>query len=364
MLSYSYVNGKKLRNGYTTGTCATAAAKAAGEMLLKGSIIEVVEVITSSKVSLKLFVENIHITNDYVSCSIKKDSGDDPDITNGIDIYAKVSLRDDNKINIFGGKGIGRVTKEGLKIAVGQSAINPTPLKMIEEVMKNLGNRGFDVEISSPQGEELAKNTFNPKLGIVGGISILGSSGIVKPMSEEAFKDALAVEMEVLVKTSKKLVMTPGNFGKKYLIDFGIDEKDIFITSNFIGFMIDYALKLGIKEIILAGHIGKLVKVSMGIFHTHSKVADGRLEGLAIAGLLAGEDKKDILKVLESNTTDEALLYLKKKETLKILVEKIKKKCEERSNGQISFEVSIFGFSQGELCSTEKFREKVGGYYE
>ncbi len=364
MSSYSYVNGKKLKNGYTTGACATAAAKSAGIMLKSRKLINSVELITPANIKLKLFIENIEFGSDYVSCSIKKDSGDDPDVTNGIDIFAKVSYRKDNKINIFGGIGIGKVTKKGLKIPVGNWAINPIPLKMIEEAILEVEKRGFDIEIYAPEGVKLAKKTFNPKLGIVGGISILGSTGIIKPMSEEAFKDALAVEMEVLSFKQKKLVMTPGNFGKKSLIDLGINEEDIFVSSNFIGFLIDYALKLGIKEIILAGHIGKLVKVASGIFHTHSKIADARLESLAVAGVIAGEDREDIIKILNSNTTEEALLYLKRKETLKILVEKIKFKCEERAKGRIKFEVSIFGFSQGELESTDSFKEKIGAYYE
>lgn len=363
MIGYSYVNGKKLKNGYTTGSCATAAAKSAALMLKTGELIEWVEIITPSNIKLRLQVENIKLGKNYVICSIKKDSGDDPDITNKIDIFAKVSYRDDKKINIFGGIGIGKITKNGLKIPVGQSAINPTPLKMIKEALLDVDNKGFDVEIFAPEGEYLAKKTFNPKLGIIGGISILGSTGIVKPMSEEAFKESLAIEMEILAKNKKSLFMTPGNFGKKYLMENGVKDSDIFVCSNFIGFMIDYAHKLGIKNIIFAGHIGKLVKVSSGIFHTHSKIADGRFEALASAALLAGENSEDILKILSSNTTDEALQYLKLDKSLEVLIKRIKNRCEERAYNEINFEISIFDFTKGELIKTKGFTKGIEEYY-
>ena len=270
-------DGKRLRLGYTTGSCAAAAAKAAAWMLLFGKRRNSIGITTAKGIPLELDVLDISIGNGEVSCAIRKDSGDDPDVTNETLIYAKVSLTDEAGIIIDGGQGIGRVTKRGLDQPVGNAAINSVPRQMIhegiEEVMRLADYRGgFKVIISCPDGERIAKKTFNPRLGIVGGISILGTTGIVEPMSEKALVDTIHVELNQRRASGfDEVLLTPGNYGSDFIKDgLGIDPERAVQTSNFIGDSIDICGKLGFKRALLVGHIGKLVKIAGGMMNTHS----------------------------------------------------------------------------------------------
>ena len=342
MDEYLYFRGKKLRYGYTTGSSATAATKAALMYLLDDSKHDIPEVTIKlpSGNSLTISVNSLEKKENSVLASVIKDGGDDPDVTHGLEIYSKVSLRNDSKINIFGGIGVGKVTKKGLPIAPGNSAINPVPLKMIRETVEEMLPEGFgaDVEISVPKGEETAKKTLNAKLGIIGGISILGTTGIVKPMSEESWKASLAIELKMALENAGngEAIFLFGNRGKQYLSDnFDDNTSQAIVISNFVGYMFDRACEFEAKKIYFIGELGKFVKVAGGIFHTHSRVSDAKMEILTANALLVGESTENMKKIMASNTTEEATKYIEKTEVYSLLAEKAKQKCEEycRRNG-------------------------------
>ena len=294
MEEYVYIDGKKYRRGYTTGSCAAAASKAATYMLITQKKIESVNIDTPKGIYLTLKPGNIEINKEYAICSIQKDGGDDIDATHTMDIFAKAEMIDrENEgedIYVTGGIGVGTVTKKGLKVEVGKSAINPVPMNMIKtEIRKVLGTdlntyidktKTLKITIYAPQGVEIAKKTFNPRLGIVGGISILGTSGIVEPMSDEGWKKSLSIELEMKrAQGLDKIILVPGNHGEEFIQnELRLDIKYVVRMSNFVGYMLMEAKRMGYKKILLAGHIGKFIKVSAGIFHTHSKVADARNE--------------------------------------------------------------------------------------
>lgn len=355
MERYIVKNGKKMRYGYTTGSCAAGAAKAGVKMLFSKESIENITIDTPKGWELNLKLHDIAIHEDYVSCSIVKDSGDDPDITNNIKIFARVEKKQRKGIEISGGIGVGKVTKRGLAVPIGEYAINPVPMKMIKEEVKKVlpMDKGVKITIYCPEGIEAAKKTFNPKLGIIGGISILGTTGIVEPMSEDAFKDSLAIELSILREEGiKKIIFSPGNYGRDFVRKLALREDRLVKTSNFIGFMIDKAVEYGIQEILWVGHIGKMIKVAGGTFHTHSKVSDGRMEILAANCALHGGSQELIKKIMESNTTEEGVEHIQKENMewiFPILAEKISKKCEDRSLNKLRVGTIIFSQEQGLL---------------
>lgn len=322
MEEYVYIDGKKYRRGYTTGSCATAAAKAGVHMLLTKNKIESVNIDTPKGIPLTLKVENISINDNYVECSIEKDGGDDIDATHTMHIYTRCELiekKDNDHLLICGGQGIGVVTRKGLSVEVGKHAINPVPMRMIRsEVNKVIGenieetigkDKTLKITIFAPKGEEVAKKTFNPRLGIVGGISILGTSGIVEPMSDEGWKKSLSIELEMKkAQGLDKIIMVPGNHGEQFIREkLNLDMKYVIRTSNFIGYMIKEAQRMGYKKILMAGHIGKFIKLSAGIFNTHSKVADARSE-ILVSNLAMMKAPYEILeKVDKCLTAEEAI---------------------------------------------------------
>ena len=365
MEEYLYFRGKKLRYGYTTGSSATAATKAALMYLLddgKHDIPEVTIKLPSGN-SLTINVNSLEKKENSVLASVIKDGGDDPDVTHGLEIYSKVRLRNDSKINIFGGMGVGKVTKKGLPVAPGNSAINPVPLKMIRETVEEILPEGFgaDVEISVPKGEETAKKTLNAKLGIIGGISILGTTGIVKPMSEESWKASLAIELKMALENAGngEAIFLFGNRGKQYLSDnFDDNTSQVIVISNFVGYMFDRACEFEAKKIYFIGELGKFVKVAGGIFHTHSRVSDAKMEILTANALLVGESTENMKKIMASNTTEEATKYIEKTEVYSLLAEKAKQKCEEycRRNGwELEVETLIISAEKEVLGNSRHF---------
>ena len=375
MEEYVYIDGKKYKRGYTTGSCATAAAKAASYMLLTKLPIEVINIDTPKGIPLNLKVENINIQDDYVECSIRKDGGDDIDATHNMHIYARAEFIDSKEIIITGGNGVGRVTKKGLGIEIGESAINKTPRNMINnEVRKVIGeDKGVKITIFAPEGELIAKKTFNPRLGIVGGISIIGTTGIVEPMSDEGWKKSLSIELEMKkAQGMDKIILVPGNHGEMFIKEtLGIDIKYIVRTSNFIGYMLKEAQRIGFKKILMAGHLGKYVKIAGGIFNTHSKVADARNEILLSNLALMNAPFELIKKVNECLTTEEFIEIINSKEYegYKEIYNILSNKCRERidiylNDEEIDVEVMIFSMEKELLGQSEKASDLKEIFYD
>ena len=266
-----------MRFGYTTGSCATAAAKAAAIGLFTGNIPDEVEINTPAGIKLKLRIYHKQLSANATQCAVQKDAGDDPDVTNGCFIHARVERNFTQTIEIDGGEGVGRVTKPGLQVPVGYAAINPVPRRMIEGAVKEvIGNGcGLKIVISVPNGKALGEKTFNPKLGIIGGISIIGTTGIVRPMSEDAFKTSLLCGLDIAQGIGyETVVLVPGSLGERSTLNlFNIPKDQVIQISNFVGFMLTAAGQRNFKRIILAGHPGKLAKLLRGDFHTHSAVS-------------------------------------------------------------------------------------------
>ena len=365
--SIVWKNQTKLRTGYTTGSCAAAAAKAATHMLVSGEVVGEVSLVTPSGIRLYLEVEDIVKENNYVSCAIRKDSGDDPDVTNGILVYARVTFAQDDvvksKVILEAGEGIGRVTQKGLEQSIGDPAINLVPRRMIreaveEELQKAGIDRGVRVMIWVPDGAEIARKTFNPKLGIEGGISILGTTGIVEPMSEKALTDTIFVEMKVRRENGMDYCyVVPGNYGSDFLHDtLGYQEDAAVKCSNYVGEVIDDAVRLQMKGILLVGHIGKFIKLAAGIMNTHSRQADGRMEILAAHAAMAGGSRELIRQLMECITTTAALELLEKegilKEVMSTVMIKIEEHLEHRAGDGLEIGAVMFSKEMGILGKT------------
>ena len=264
----------KHKYGYTTGSCSAGAAKGAAYGLLEGTIPDIVDLTTPVNVTLKLSLIHRRVGKDFAECAVRKYSGDDPDITNGCEIFVRIKRSEANGIRFMGGDGVGLVTKPGLQIAQGEAAINPVPRSMIKNSLKEvLGKHsGMDVSVTVPEGKKLAKKTFNGRLGIVDGISIIGTTGIVRPMSLDSFKVSLLCGLAV-AKAARhdSIVLVPGSIGETgFLKHFNISKYQVIQMSNFVGFMLDEAVKRGFKNVIIGGHPGKLAKLIRGDFNTHS----------------------------------------------------------------------------------------------
>ena len=368
MDEYIIKDNKKLRMGYTTGTCATAAAKAAAFMLLNDCYINNISIVTLKGIKIDIEILDIDKKDDYVSCAVKKDSGDDPDVTNGILIYAKVSKNNTKEIFIDGGIGIGRVTKPGLDQSVGLAAINSTPRKTIkEEVQKVIDEthfpNGLDVIISAPMGEEIAKRTFNSKLGIVGGISILGTTGIVVPMSEDAIIDTIKTEMRMhLACKEVDCLFIPGNYGEAFLKDnYNITKDKVIQCSNYIIDAINYANEVNFKSITLVGHIGKMIKLAGGMVNTHSKYGDNRMETFYEISKKYGLSEDGLNKIKEAVTTDEMIKIIDNEKLLNPVMEEVVRKIidvvNHKMNNKIEFDVIVFSNVYGLLASSKPVKE-------
>ncbi len=416
-IEHQYVmkKNKKLRCGYTTGSCAAAASKAAVEMLLSGRICFHADLLTPKGIRLHLPVEAQKITEEYASCAVKKYSGDDPDATDGILVYARAEyMRDDFafgkenagngtkgegdfcQIFIDGGIGVGRVTKAGLEQPVGAAAINRVPREMIRKEAENVCELyeyrgGVKITISVPEGEEIAKRTFNPHLGIVGGISILGTSGIVVPMSEEALIASIRVEMKQKVEQGEQYILiTPGNYGADFIRretsrqtlsespaelagvcsgsgenhltedSFGygsLNAEDSMKCSNYVGETLDIAEELGVKGILFVAHIGKFIKVSGGIMNTHSAHADCRAELMAAQAARAGASSEIVRRLLDTNTTEEAVGILAETDMLEPTMAEVTRRIQfhlqKHCRGALQTEVILFSNQHGYLGETD-----------
>ena len=317
---------KKLRGGYTTGACAAAGAKAA-LLYESGADWHQVVVTALDGPPLDIPVKSMKETPDGIQAEVIKQSGDDPDITNGVSVYTTVRHLSaaeagemagelEDGICFRAGEGIGHVTKPGLQLPVGSPAINPGPRQLIRQsVLEVAGSLGAPlvITISIPAGRELARRTLNPILGIEGGISVIGSTGVLRPMSEEGFKNSLVPQISVAQAAGfRDLVFVPGKIGERIGTEWGLPSGAFVQTSNFIGFMLEAAADRQVRSVLLFGHIGKLAKVAGGSFYTHNRIADGRLETLAAHAAVHGLPPVKVKAVLASKTTEEALLIIAK----------------------------------------------------
>ena len=368
MDDYAYVNGKELRKGFTTGTCATAATAAAISMILNQDIEEKVTVSTANGVEVTMDIKDPSFGELTASAAVEKDGGDDADATHGLLIYSTVTLLpDSNDIEIDGGEGVGRVTQKGLKCDVGMAAINPTPRAMIEKTARQLlgPNCGAKIIISVPGGEETAKLTYNSRLGIVGGISILGTTGIVNPMSEESWKASITIELTMLYNQGyRSVVLAPGNYGEDFATNvLGIPPHRIVNMSNFVGHVLKEVQRIGFTRVLMVGHMGKFVKVAGGIFSTHSKDSDARMEIIMANLALLGAPVELLEKVDQCITTDAAGTFIEEyhyEEVYQVLVDKMKFRSERllrNRKPEVSIDVVTFGTEAGYLASTQTLEE-------
>ena len=426
MDTFVYKDHKKLRCGYTTGTCAALAAQGAVRFLLTGSWKETEEIMTPKGIPVAISLEEKSSGDGWAECAVRKDAGDDYDVTNGILVYARAEFVKDKNfyqkvqmshlessesgaageketpglrledgsqqekekpdqqnaessetlIEIDGGIGIGRVTKPGLDQPVGAAAINSVPRKMIQDavyaLLEEAGElRPVSITISVPAGVEAAKKTFNPVLGIEGGISVLGTSGIVEPMSEEALVETIRTHLNVLRAEGRKWVIAvPGNMGAGFLKGYlteqnktSVGSMEAFMNSlvtmsNFVGRTIDITVELGFSGILIAGHMGKLVKIGNGIMNTHSREADGRMDTMLSCALSAGTEDLELLRKIQgSNTTDEVMDHLKQAgildDTIKVFLKRAAGHLAHRSRAEVKTGMIVFGTKGEYLGETE-----------
>lgn len=353
-----------LKRGFTTGTCAAIAVKAAIRMIFDQKPCEYEQLVTPNGSVIGADTVEQSFDASRAECAVCKYSGDDPDVTNGMLIFASVRLLPVREIIIDGGRGIGRVTKPGLALNVGEAAINPVPRKMIRSAAEQLFDEyayygGAEIIISAPMGEDIAKKTFNPRLGIVGGISILGTSGIVEPMSEQAIVETIRAELSVKRAAGVEYVMlAPGNYGVDFMRNnYGIDLDTAVKCSNFLGEALDIAAELDFSGVLLVGHIGKLIKAAGGIMNTHSKNADSRMEIIAANAVMVCDDIEVIRKLMGCLTTDDAVGLLKEKGICDSVMERLVKKAkfyiDERTGGKMQTGIIMFSNIHGRLGESE-----------
>lgn len=364
-----------MRYGFTTGSCAAAAAKAAAYMLLTGKKKTEITIETPKGIPYRALILDIRRAEHEVSCAVEKDGGDDPDITTGAWIYAKVSYGsrgscniEEKRIIIEGGRGVGRVTRPGLDQGVGKPAINRIPRQMIQkevlEICHLADYKGaLRVEISVPRGEMLSGQTFNPRLGIVGGISILGTTGIVEPMSSRALLDTIMTELrQRRAEGFDYAAVSPGNYGLDFMKNhYGYDLDRSVKCSNFIGETIDMAVKLGFQKMLLTGHIGKLIKVAGGIMNTHSKEADSRMELLTAFAVRERIGLGQAGRILECAVTEEALHILEENGILSAVMEYAAERIcfymEKRAGGRLKADCILYSNEFGELAKSRGAEE-------
>lgn len=370
-LEYYVRSGRELlRCGYTTGTCAALAAAGAVRLLLSGRAPETVSLTTPKgiEVSVPLAEAELLQEGQAALCAVRKDAGDDYDVTDGMLVRAAVRKRDAPGVFIDGGEGVGRVTRPGLDQPVGAAAINRVPRRMIEEQVRRLCAElgyegGMEVIVSIPGGAERAAKTFNPVLGVEGGLSILGTSGIVEPMSEQALVDTMAVQLRQAALASRELILTPGNYGEDFLRQVGLSTLPVPVVkcSNFLGDALDTAAAERFEHVVLVAHIGKLVKVAGGIMNTHSRYADCRLELFCAHGALCGASTGLCRKLMDAATTDACIELLDgaglRQPVLKSLLDAVQLHLERRAAGAYAIGAVTFSNVYGLLGLTDQAKE-------
>ena len=372
---YIETGGKRLRCGYTTGTCAALAASAATELLLTGTVPKTVRLMTPKGIPVEVVPQECSLENGVARCAVIKDAGDDIDVTANLPVFAEVIKITETGIVIDGGAGVGRVTKAGLDQPVGAAAINRVPREMIkiavEAVCEALEEKpNLKVTISVPNGEEIAKKTFNPNLGIVGGISIIGTSGIVEPMSIQALIETKKIELhQAVLQNPRQVILTPGNYGMTFLQEnafAGTEDVPVVVCSNFIGELLDACGAEKMQEVLLVGHVGKLVKLAGGIMNTHSKWGDCRTELFCTHAALCGADRALCEKLMDAATTDACIEVLMENKlwdaVRESLLNAIQKHLDRRANGKYSVGAVLFSNVYGELGRTKAAEKLLGNW--
>lgn len=368
---HSIRSGQRLlRCGYTTGTCAALAAQGAARLLLTGQAPQKITLLTPKGWEVSVCPDLCRMQQGAAVCSVRKDAGDDADVTDGLPVTATVTRTDATDIVIDGGKGVGRVIKPGLDQPVGAAAINHVPRQMIwqqvKDVCRETGyNGGLSVIISVEGGEEAARRTFNPQLGVEGGLSILGTSGIVEPMSEQAIVDTIALEIHQQAAVSRQLILTPGNYGMDFLHGQGWDRRGVPVVkcSNFLGEALDCAAMEGTEQLLLVGHIGKLVKVAGGIMNTHSRYADCRTELFCAHAAMCGAGTAVCRALMEAATADACLEILNEAglgdAVMDSLLSAIQQRLEHRVGNRCQVGAAVFSNQFGLLGITPPAKEML-----
>ena len=334
-----------MKGGYTTGSCATAGMKASLLALLDHSIVETLYVEGPPGQHIEVPIVSVECLSDTSArATVMKDAGDDPDVTHGTLIVTTVEINDSGKLELCAGEGVGTVTKPGLQVPPGQPAINPGPRSMMNIVFDEFctQGRGCKVTISVPEGHNLAKKTLNHTLGIEGSISIIGTTGIVKPMSEEGFKNSLVPQLKVMKSNGcDTAILVPGRIGQDIAEQtLNLHKNQMAETSNFIGFMMDQAAHIGFKKILVIGHIGKLIKLASGSFHTHNRMSDGRMETLVAFAALEGASQAVCQEIYDCQTT-EAAMQIIDREGLQAVYTRIVERATLRSERYIANEAHV-----------------------
>ncbi len=361
--------GKELRNGYTTGACAAAGLKAA-LLFEAGQPWQEVRLTALDGTPLTIPVKAVSRQGNGICAEVVKFSGDDPDITNGVSVFTTVEHRDGIGGMVFrAGRGIGTVTKPGLSVPVGEPSINPGPRELMRRAARELlgTSDGLVVTISIPAGVELAGKTLNPVLGVKGGISVIGTTGVLRPMSEEGFKNSLVPQIDVAKAAGfEELIFVPGKIGENLAKNWGLPSGALVQTSNFIGFMLEKAADRELPAVLLFGHIGKLVKVAAGIFYTHNRIADARLETIAAYAAAEGLSTDGVRKILQSNTTEDALTVLQEAHIERAVCKKLAERASLRAERYLFCKMKVgvvMVTLQGRLLGLNETAQKIGQHY-
>ncbi len=344
------------RRGFTTGTAAAAAARAAAAYLFSGGESPTVTVTLPegrreySGGKLSIPVARYRREGEWAHAAVIKDAGDDDDVTHGTEICAKVRLCDAAAIVVRGGEGVGTVTRPGLAVPPGESAINPVPMRMILREAGELlaayrggssptgigTGAGLEIVIYVPEGKTLAERTWNRRLGITGGISIIGTSGVVEPKSAEAFRTSVAAVIRAIRKQGHDtLIVTPGYVGERYLFDrVGVPPEMVATVGDHIGWSFREGARRGFRRFVVVGHIGKLAKVAAGIFDTHWSSGDARLETIAAWAAHEGAETETVRRLLSLELAEEAVAVLEE-EGLESVFTRIAERCIERLTADV-----------------------------
>ena len=364
-----------LRRGFTTGSCAQAAAKAAVIMLSTGDPIRSVRITLPrsngrfSERSITVPLEEAECGGASATAAVRKDAGDDPDDTHGLLFLCTARWSETPGVSITAGRGLGVVTKEGLAVSPGEPAVNPVPRRMIRQEVEPLlgGHAGVDLTFEVPEGEEVARSTWNPRLGIEGGVSIIGTTGVVEPKSSKAFQSSLASFIHTaVVQGRRRLVIASGYVGEGYLERrLGVPGRYIVTVGDHFGFALDQCVKQGCNAVYIVGHIGKLVKLAAGIFNTHNMYGDARLETLAALAAAEGADQRLVEELLSQELAETAVGLLRENGLSSVfsrLAVRLRKRVHSRCGEKLEVGVVLLDLKGESLAAIPKRFTEEGGW--